>query len=161
MTSHGKGLTQVDAGCEFGACGAGASGFEELKTLTPGAVQQDPNDIISLSVGLEAVWGGISGVGKYVGCGAVGAGKGFQSFFGAAGGMQYAPPGPSTGLRAARGVFKIGAPGLMYWLSKSGPVARALGDLVPGAGEALIYAQTGLAINDGGRAAYACASQIE
>jgi RHS repeat-associated protein len=149
-----------DAGCEFGACDAGPSAFKEIQSLSSNSEQPDPNAVISISLVLKAVWGGISGVAEVAGCGAIGGGRGLQSFFGAAGGMQYGPPGPSSALRATKGAYKIGSPSLMYWLSRSGPVGRAAADLVPGFGETLGIAQGTLAVYDGGKAFYNCGSKI-
>ena len=76
-------------------------------------------------------------------------------------GMQNGPPGQSSVLRAGRGAYKVGAPGMMYRLSKLGPIGRPAGDLVPGLGELLLYGQDTLAVSDGARAAYDCGSKVK
>jgi hypothetical protein len=136
---------------EFGGCG---------NSFSP----QDPNNsqndgisgVINIGVAWDAVWGALSRTG---GCAIVGVGKGFQSFFGLPAGMQNGPPDASTVLRAGRGAYKIGTPGMMVGLGKAGPLGRLVGDAIPGFGEFLGIAQSGLAINDGGKAAYDCVSK--
>lgn len=146
----------MSVSCEFGSCGNGFSAED------PNNSQNDHiSGVINFGVALDAVWGGISGVAKYAGCGVVGVGKGTQSFFGLTPLVNNGPPGPSSGLRAARGAYKIGAPGIMYRLSRLGPVGRAAGDLIPGLGELLLYGQGALAVNDGSRAAYECGSKVQ
>lgn len=140
--------------CEFGSCG---------NSFSP----QDPNNsqnnhisgTINFSVGWQAFWGGIS---RSVGCALVGVGTGATSFLGISPPTaDNGPPSASSVGVVARDAYKVGAPGVMYRLSRSGPLARAAGDLIPGFGQGLLYAQGGLAIHDGGKATYDCASKIE
>jgi len=117
---------------------------------------------VSLSVGTDAALGGLIAVGKSGGCALAGFGKGLLSFFGLPpGGYQAGPPGYSSGVRAARGAYKIGAPEVIYTLRKLGPIGRAAGDLIPGFGEILILGQGGLAVYDGGKVVKDCASKTE
>ena len=160
-TASIAGILGIDnAGCEFGACG---SSFGSVPGC-PACEDKDTtiSDVIDIGVAWDAVWGGISGVAKYAGCGVVGAGKGAQSFFCLfPPTVNNGPPGPISVLRAGRGAYKIGAAGMMYRLGKMGPLGRAAGDLVPGLGELLLYGQGTLAVSDGARAAYDCGSKVK
>lgn len=141
--------------CEFGGCGGGGFGFGPDDTDTVG-------DVVSLSVGTDAALGGLIAVGKSGGCALAGFGKGLLSFFGLPpGGYQAGPPGYSSGVRAARGAYKIGAPEVIYTLRTLGPIGRAAGDLIPGFGEILILGQGGLAVYDGGKVLNDCASKAK
>ncbi len=138
--------------CEFGACGFGST--------TSGAGNNSIGGVVNLGVAYDAVRVGLLDVAKYTACSLVGAGKGLNSFFGLPAGYQSGPPGPSSDVRAARGIYKIGAPGVMYELSRVGPVARAVGDLIPGAGEILIVGQGTIATYDGTKALNDCVSKV-
>jgi hypothetical protein len=150
----GMALGLPSQGCEFGACGGG--GFE-FGPDDPDAI----GDVMNLSVGADAALAGIVAVGKSGGCALAGFGKGLLSFFGLPSGYQAGPPSPSSGVRAARGAYNVGAPELIYTLSKLGPIGRAAGDLIPGTGEILILGQGGLAVYDGGKVLKDCASKTE
>jgi hypothetical protein len=149
---------KINVSCEFGACG---------NSFVPGCTTCGDHDttisgVINIGVAWDAVWGGAVGVAKYAGCGILGAGKSVQSFLGVnPSWASNGPPGPSSVVRAARGAYKIGAPGMMYRLSKVGPVGRAASDLIPGVGEFLMYAQGTVAAYDGGKAFHDCVSKVE
>jgi hypothetical protein len=119
--------------------------------------------VVNVDLGLDAAWGGAAATGKAIGCGIVGAGRGALSFFGfyPAWASPNLPPGYSTVVRGGRGIYTIGTPGIIYQLSKLGPVGRAAADLVPGFGEILMTGQATLAAYDGSKALHDCASKAK
>jgi RHS repeat-associated protein len=97
---------------------------------------------------------------QYAACAAQGAAAGIAGFFGAPNGISI-PPNPNALIRPARAGLEAATPALITTAGELGGTAAAefAADFIPGVGEALLVAQTGVAIYRGVKQYSACINQ--